>query len=169
MAGRKIPFDIRFRAKVRKTDACWLWTGSVVAEGYGVLWKDGKNVRAHRISWELHYGPIPDGMKVCHKCDNPPCVNPSHLFLGTNRDNTQDSISKGRYKSNWPGYGGSDHPMAILTEDAVAHIRATYKKGVVSMKSFADRFGVSIGTIAAVVHGRTWPGIQPNHLALNSL
>lgn len=86
----------RFWQKVRKSDGCWEWTARVSPEGYGEFWDD-RNVRAHRFSWSLVNGPIPDGLMVCHRCDNPRCVRPDHLFLGTNRENIRDMMAKGRH------------------------------------------------------------------------
>lgn len=82
----------RFLDKVNKTDACWMWVGARNKRGYGNI----QGVLAHRISWELYNGPIPDGLLVCHRCDTPGCVNPDHLFLGTHQDNSRDMIAKGR-------------------------------------------------------------------------
>src|SRR4030043_140451 len=86
----------RFWEKVNKTNSCWLWTASGTAQGYGRFRIGHKKQLAHRISWEIHNGPIPIGMLVCHKCDNPPCVNPHHLFLGSISDNTKDMYLKKR-------------------------------------------------------------------------
>ena len=101
-SGRPIP--VRFWEKVRKGGGCWLWTGNRHRRGYGILGlrREGKrtiSAKAHRLSWEIHNGPIPAGMVVCHHCDNPPCVNPSHLFLGTQVDNIRDMVAKGRQRS----------------------------------------------------------------------
>ena len=85
-----------FWRKVTKSDGCWEWTGSCGAKGYGQVGVKGKNLRTHRVSWELTNGKIPEQLIVCHHCDNPKCVRPDHLFLGTNKDNTQDMLSKGR-------------------------------------------------------------------------
>lgn len=97
----------RFEAKVNRSGpgGCWLWTGAPVARGYGRIGfgktgKGGTVMYAHRFSWELHNGPILDGLNVLHHCDNPPCVNPSHLFLGTQGDNVTDMVQKGRHKNS---------------------------------------------------------------------
>lgn len=93
---RRTPAEVFF-SHVEKTPGCWIWIGSAVASGHGqVNLADGERWLAHRLSWVIHYGAIPDGLNVCHKCDNPPCANPAHLFLGTQADNVQDAIQKGR-------------------------------------------------------------------------
>lgn len=86
----------RFWSKVDKSGDCWEWVGYLNEKGYGKFRLNNKLQRAHRISYALKYGAIPEGMLVCHRCDNPKCVNPEHLFIGTTTDNARDSISKGR-------------------------------------------------------------------------
>lgn len=88
----------RFHALVDKSGDCWEWTGNKNMLGYGMIWYDGKNIRAHRVSYLIFNGDLSDNLFVCHKCDNPSCVNPSHLFLGTSKDNMRDMIKKGRAK-----------------------------------------------------------------------
>lgn len=96
MSNRQ-PIAERFWAKVKKTEGCWEWAGGKSGEGYGRFMRSP----AHRFSWELHNGPIPPGMFVCHHCDNPPCVNPDHLFIGDNAANMRDAFRKGRHSTPW--------------------------------------------------------------------
>ena len=138
-----LTLEQRFWIKVKKTRNCWLWTGSTVLDGYGVI-HDGKNRGAHRVSWQIHHGPIPNGMCVLHHCDNPPCVRPEHLFLGTKRDNALDSINKGRHIRHW-----------WLTDDDIRTIRKLHIPYIVTAKMLAKKFRVSDGHISNILCGRT--------------
>lgn len=88
---------------------CWLWLGTLDKDGYGKLKRYGKNIRAHRFFYETHIGPIEEGKLICHSCDNPRCVNPEHLFQGTNLDNEKDKDSKGRRRNGWPSMEINNH------------------------------------------------------------
>jgi hypothetical protein len=98
----------QFLSKTAKTGSCWLWLGSVNKDGYGKTKLAGKHMTTHRLSWIFHRGPIPEGLEVLHTCDNPPCVNPDHLWLGTNLDNQRDAAEKGRHA----GYSKSPVKLA---------------------------------------------------------
>jgi hypothetical protein len=91
------PILARLEAKTQKSDGCWLWTGAKSSRGYGSIWYQGRTQKAHRVWWEVANGvPFPEGMHGCHHCDNPPCVNPAHIFPGTDLDNVRDAIAKRR-------------------------------------------------------------------------
>lgn len=128
---------------------CFLWIGPLSrANGYGVVrWNKGFH-RAHRLAWELHNGPIPAGLFVCHKCDVPACVNPSHLFLGTPADNMQDKAAKGR-STKFPG---EENHSSLLTDDIVRAIRSSSK----STAQLARDYGASEQCIRLVRQYKTW-------------
>ena len=148
-----------FWARVRKSDGCWLWTGSSGPNRYGEVRLNGRRMGAHRMAWILAYGAIPDGISVLHHCDNPPCVRPDHLFLGTDNDNIQDMIRKGR---NRPG-SGERHALHKLTDEKVARIRAIYAQGGVSQIELATEYGVDESVISRAITGRTWKHVaMPN-------
>lgn len=133
---------------------CWLWIGCINRLGYGQTVYLNGITKAHRLSWFLHRGPIPSGMMVLHKCDNRQCVNPDHLFLGTQTDNMRDMAAKGRGKA-CPRPGASN-PMARLSEAAAALALARYRAGGVSQHALAADFGVAVMTINRLVRGQTW-------------
>ncbi len=118
----------RFWDKVEKTDSCWLWTASVDGGGYGLFHLDGKLQKAHRVSWEMAHGEIPEGISVLHACDTPACVNPNsgHLFLGTQVDNLQDAVAKGRRSQQ----AGEGNYHATLNSEDVEYIRELYAEGI---------------------------------------
>lgn len=144
----------RFWAKVdKRPDGCWVWTASRLrAGGYGQFNLNGIPTRAHRLSWEMHNGPIPAGLQVCHTCDNPPCVNPAHLFLGTIKENAHDRDRKGRTHPGW--VPGSRNGGAKLTEAQVAEIRE--RASGATHKALALEFGVSRTLIGLIVNRKQW-------------
>jgi len=154
----------RFWAKVEKTDNCWLWTGSKRNKGYGAFVyadKNGKVVqgRAHRFSYEIHVGEIPEGLFVLHKCDNPGCVNPDHLFVGTNQDNVTDMVSKGRHvrggtykKGNYKS--GESHHNAKLTWELVGRIRED--KPTMSYSQLSIKYKIAIGHLHRIITRKAW-------------
>lgn len=142
----------RFWSKVDKSGDCWAWTAAKLNNGYGQFKvRSYKVVTAHRLSYEMANGPINDGLFVCHTCDNPSCVNPDHLFLGTPKDNAQDMVSKGRGKAGGP-FIGSANGNATLNETAVEEIRSL----PLSYRALAKQFGVSKSQIARIKTGFAW-------------
>lgn len=154
--GRQTAPEV-YGQRVVKGDGCWGWNGAVNSWGYGLihLWDGTKRLAAlaHRVSYEIHVGPIPDGLFVLHRCDNPPCSNPDHLFVGTNDDNVADMVSKGRQQQ------GSRHAHAKLDETKVAEIRRRAAGGEMK-KGLAAEFGISPQTVSDILHGRLWNHVK---------
>ena len=164
----------RFWGKVVKSDGCWLWTGNKF-QGYGQIRFAGKTRRAHRVAWELTRGSIPAGLYVCHHCDNPSCVNPGHLFLGTQTDNMRDCLAKGRFRAAGPrgaANGSATHPemrptgerngRAVLTVKDVMEIRrrlAFRGPGAETVTDVAIEFGLTKSAVSKIITGRTWKSV----------
>lgn len=145
----------RFWSMVEKADACWLWTGYTMSSGHGQMYHPDGTMLVHRFSWELHNGPIPEGLVVCHKCDVPNCVNPSHLFLGTQSDNVQDAVNKGRLQ-----HGETNGHSKLKVDDVLSIIRL--RKSGLTEPQIASQFGVSRGAINSILRNKTWKHIPRN-------
>ena len=141
------------RFRVNAKTRCWDWIGAK-AKGYGRLMAYGRMCPAHRLSYELHCEPIPSGMHVLHHCDNPGCIRPEHLFVGTNADNMADKAAKGRQAR------GIGHASARLTEADVSAIRST--RGM-SHRKLAERYGVHPGHIGKIISGKKWASSALSH------
>jgi len=159
--GHRAPLDPLERERLfwqkvdrRGPDECWEWTGSRHGKGYGMVGVGSRIVdKAHRVSWRMHNGLIPEGMHVLHHCDNPPCVNPAHLFIGTNDDNVRDKIAKGRQRVPC----GEAHGNAKLTERDVIEIRLLSD---VPVKEIAARFSISGCTVRRVRNRTAWAHVK---------
>jgi hypothetical protein len=136
----------RFWDKAKKSEGCWEWTGCKQRTGYGRFRLAGWTQMAHRVAWELVHGLIPKGMQVLHRCDNPGCVNPNHLFLGTQTDNIYDMTAKGRH------YRGERHKSAKLTESDVISIRMFD----IPTRALSNLYGVNRASIRAIKRGEKW-------------
>ena len=145
---------LRFQSKIKVMPSdCHEWQGQLGNDGYGRISIGGSMMRAHRVAFELVNGPIQPGMHVLHRCDNPPCCNPDHLFLGTQADNMRDMKSKnraGRHSAK-----GESHPRAKLTESIVVAIREAYEKGELQ-KDIAKRYDVAQITVSNIVTRKRW-------------
>lgn len=155
-----LPLEPRFWSKVVKSDSCWLWNGTIHHSGYGIVeiraWKPRPCQFAHRVAWILTYGPIPDGMLVCHRCDQKRCCNPAHLFLGTAAENSADMARKGRARANCSGVKGERNGHATLTDADIPLIRQRYALGNVTLSQLGREFGVGYGQIRRIVSRIGW-------------
>lgn len=156
--ARAVPAEIRFWAKVDLNGEtprpdlgqCWGWTGRSQPSGYGRVFIDHLHqVGAHVYSWQLHYGAIPEGLQVLHKCDNPPCSRPDHLFLGTPAENSADMVTKAR--SAW----GMRNRKAMLTDEQISQIRMLYADGARQV-DLAAQFGTHQTNISLIVRRKNW-------------
>lgn len=139
-------------SQVDKTDTCWAFTGPIDANGYGRFRWEGQKLYAHRVAYEITYGPLLPGLFACHRCDNPPCVRPDHLFAGTSAENTRDMMEKGRHHD----LPGEHHPLSKLTDADIVAIRQLHARGQSTGRSLARRFGVTPTTISRIVRRKAW-------------
>jgi HNH endonuclease len=148
------PLAQRLWAKVDRhgPDECWEWQGHRDRGGYGQITDGKKSRRVHQVAWETTRGPIPAGLHVLHSCDNPPCCNPAHLYLGDNAQNVGDRVARRRSAN----LRGTEHGRAMVTEKNVLAIRARYARGGTTYPELASIYGVSSQAIAAIVSRRTW-------------
>ncbi len=161
--------------KIGELNECWPWQRTKTGKGYGMVCltkaeapRNKRLLLAHRVAWTLKNGGIPDNLFACHKCDNPICCNPNHIFLGTCADNQADMVSKGRQakgaKSRMHLYPeqrmtGTKHPLSKLTDDDVRCIRSKRRAGV-KLKSLADEYGVHFSKIWSICAGRSWAHVS---------
>ena len=171
-----------FWAKVKKTDNCWEWTAATWGKGYGVYRHKNKSRSAHRLSYEIANGPIPEGLLVLHKCDNPKCVRPDHLWLGTHADNMADCVRKGRNakgerqrlavlgrvpsgETHWTHRDpnkvprGEQSGKTPLKERQVREMRDRYAQGGVLMRELAAEYGISLAGVHKIIHRLNWAHI----------
>lgn len=147
-----VPLSMRLYEGIDCSDptACWIWTKKDrVKGGYGrIRGNDGRNQLAHRVSFEMAYGPVPDGLSVCHQCDRPPCINPGHLFAASHQDNIKDMMKKGRKNAA----KGKAHGMAKLSEQQVQEIRHS----TLSSRELGRRFGVGHSHVLRIKNNQSW-------------
>lgn len=164
-----------FGASQGDNSECWPWSGLLNGSGYGVCYIGAPHLKgrktmpvlATRLSWVLaNRKDIPEGLMVCHHCDNPQCINPHHLYAGTAKDNVHDAISRGRLRpydiAHCPKARGEASGKSKLTEAQARETKTRYAAGGVLMKDLAAEFGVSKSTIAGVINGRVWKHVQPD-------
>lgn len=144
---------LRHHSTVCPDTGCWLWTAATIRDGYGKLQYKGKTQRAHRLSYQVFVGPIPDGLCVLHSCHTPSCINPSHLRAGTHQDNMDDRGGAGR------NVRGERHSLAKLTTADALEVGRMLREGK-TQKFIADRFGVSQKIVWNILHGRAWTHVQ---------
>lgn len=145
------PYErLEFKGWTETDSGCWEFNGGL-RDGYGYVSIRGVSLVATRVMYEHHFGPIPKNLLVRHKCDNPPCVNPDHLEVGTVRDNTQDMLDRGRHTPP----RGETNGQSKLTAEQVIEMRGLQAAGV-SYHALAERFGVSVSCVSSVVNRQRW-------------
>ena len=138
--------------RTKRDGECWIWLGAMNRDGrYGLAYYYNLRIRAHRLSYALAVGPIPEGLQVLHRCDRPLCINPAHLFLGTDAINVADKVAKGRQAVG----EGCRHPHRVLSDARVRELRELRAKGWL-IRALQQRYGCSKNTILRVLHGEAW-------------
>lgn len=137
------------KVAITSKEECWLWLGCKNKRGYGSVRINYLMLRANRVSYFIANGPFLDSLLICHRCDNPQCVNPNHLFSGTHTQNVRDMIEKGR-----------DEYQSGLNPDKIRSIRALYSSGTRTMQSICDQFGIAMGTCSFIINRKTWKDVE---------
>lgn len=154
------PLADRFWEKVDigSLEECWEWMACCSQDGYGMIKVDGEVMRAPRVAWTLTYDEIPEGLCVCHHCDNPSCCNPDHLYVGTHADNMQDMSRRGR--GVYPGTRGEDHGPSKLTELEVHEIRRLRNEEGWALRELGMRFSISESNVSAIALYKSWRWLE---------
>jgi len=149
----------RFWSRIQRAEGCWKWTGTIDARGYGAIYVKPRVRKAHRLSYELHYGVDPGELEVCHRCDVPACVRPDHLFLGTHADNMADMSAKGR-ANRVARLRGESVGTAKLTRERVEEAIYVVRSGLVTQASMARHLGVGQTQMTRIMKGHNWAHVE---------
>ncbi len=146
LQGMSVSERLDYYTEPEPNTGCWLWVGALSTGGYGKIYLDNKYIAAHRASWVVHHGPIPNGLLVCHKCDVKLCINPEHLFLGTQKENIEDATRKGRMSH------GEDRPTSKLKESQVVNIFSDIR----TASKIAAQYNITETAVYNIKAGRRW-------------
>lgn len=154
LSGKRADYATKTKSRLLSkieiaASGCWNYLGLLQPNGYGIFGHHGKSSLAHRAAYSIYKGEIPDGLQVCHTCDNRKCVNPDHLFLGTQTDNEQDKVSKGR------GSKGEKRPLAKHTDEEISELKSRIRKGE-SVPKLAKEYGIPQPNVYKIKYGKLW-------------